>query len=129
MLPTWPPAKELIADRGYDSARFRAEPAQRGIAACIPSTCSRKQPIPHDVTLSRRRHRIETMVARLKDWRRIAIRYDRCVHTFFAAITLAAIVTFWLNQRDMSLGPRRRLDSGTSPCHPRRAGATGAAKA
>jgi transposase len=129
MLPTWPPAKELIADRGYDTACFRAELAQRDIAACIPSTRSRKQPIPHDVTLYRRRHRIETMVARLKDWRRIAMRFDRCAYTFFAAITLAAIVTFWLNQRDMSLGPRRRLDSGASPCHPRRAGATGAAKA
>jgi hypothetical protein len=33
MLPKLPPAKELIADRGYDSARFRAELAQRGIAA------------------------------------------------------------------------------------------------
>jgi transposase len=38
------------------------------------------------------------MVARLKDWRRIAMRYDRCAHTFLAAITLAAIVIFWLGQ-------------------------------
>jgi len=98
MLPKLPPAKELIADRGYDSARFRAELAQRGIAACIPSTRSRKKPIPHDPTLYRQRHRIENMFARLKDWRRIAMRYDRCAHTFFAAITLAATVTFWLNQ-------------------------------
>ncbi|MDP3415946.1 MAG: hypothetical protein Q8S40_08185, partial [Falsiroseomonas sp.] len=35
---------------------------------------------------------------RLKDWRRIAMRYDRCTHTFFSAITLAATVTFWLGQ-------------------------------
>lgn len=98
MLPKLPPAKELIADRGYDSARFRAELAQRGIDACIPSTRSRKQPIPHDAALYRQRHRIENMFGRLKDWRRIAMRYDRCAHTFFAAITLAATVTFWLNQ-------------------------------
>jgi transposase len=38
------------------------------------------------------------MFARLKDWRRIATRYDRCAHTFLAAITLAAIVIFWLGQ-------------------------------
>jgi transposase len=49
-------------------------------------------------TLYRQRHRIENMFGRLKDWRRIAMRYNRCAHTSFAAITLAATVTFWLNQ-------------------------------
>jgi transposase len=38
------------------------------------------------------------MFGRLKDWRRVATRYDRCAHAFFAAITLAATVTFWLDQ-------------------------------
>jgi transposase len=93
-----PPARELIANRGYDSRRFRAELAARGITPCIPSTRSRKVPIPHAATLYRQRHRIETMFGRLKDWRRIAIRYDRCAHTFFSAITLAATVIFWLGQ-------------------------------
>jgi len=90
MLAKLPPARELIADRGYDSGRFREALARRGIAACIPSTRSRKLPIAHDATLYRQRHRIENMFGRLKDWRRIATRYDRCAHTFFAAITLAA---------------------------------------
>jgi transposase len=98
MLPKLPPARELIADRGYDSARFRAELSGRGVAACIPSTRSRKRPIPHDATLYRQRYRIEIMFGRLKDWRRIAMRYDRCAHTFFSAITLAATVSFWLDQ-------------------------------
>ena len=40
----------------------------------------------------------KNMFGRLKDWRRIAMRYDRCAHTFLAAITLAAIVTFRLGQ-------------------------------
>jgi transposase len=53
MLPTWPSVKELIADRGYDSAQFRAELAQRRITACIPSTRFHKRPIPHDVMLYR----------------------------------------------------------------------------
>jgi transposase len=52
----------------------------RGIAPCIPSTRSRKRPVPHDVTLYRQRHRIEIMFGRLKDWRRVAMRYDRCAH-------------------------------------------------
>ena len=66
----------------------------RGTAACIPSTRSRKIPIPHNAMLYRQRHRIEIMFGRLKDWRRIAMRYDRCAHTFFSAITLAATVIF-----------------------------------
>jgi transposase len=98
MLARLPPARELIADRGYDSARFRAALQNRGITPCIPSTRSRKRPIPHDPALYRQRHRIEIMFGRPKDWRRIAMRYDRCAHTFFAAITPAATVTFWLGQ-------------------------------
>jgi len=36
------------------------------------------------------------MFGRLKDWRRIATRYDRCATTFLSAVTLAATVLFWL---------------------------------
>jgi transposase len=52
------------------------------------------QPISWD----RARHRIEIAFGRLKDWRRIATRYDRCATTFFGAITRAVIVIFWLGQ-------------------------------
>ena len=58
MLPKLPPARQLIGDRGYDSGRFRAELVARGIAPCIPSTRSRKVPIPHHANLYRQRHRI-----------------------------------------------------------------------
>jgi putative transposase len=98
LAPVLPPARELIADRGYDSNPFRAALAERGIAACIPSKRNRRQPIAHDKALYRQRHRIENMFGRLKDWRRIAMRYDRCAETFFAAITLAAIVSFWIKE-------------------------------
>lgn len=40
--------------------------------------------------------KIENLFARLKDWRRIATRYDRCAHTFMSAITIAATFCFWL---------------------------------
>ena len=99
MLPQLPDgAQELIADRGYDSTHFRDALTARGIAPCIPSTRSRKRPIPHDATLYKQRYRVEIMFGRLKDWRRIAMRYNRCAHTFFSAIILAATVTFWLGQ-------------------------------
>ena len=61
LLPVLPPARELIGDRGYDSTWFRHALARRGIAPCIPSTRSRKQPLPYDRVLYRQRHRIENM--------------------------------------------------------------------
>ena len=94
LAPLLPKARELIAGRGYDSTPFRAALAERGIAACIPPKKNRKAPIPYDKTLYRQRHRIEIAFGRLKDWRRIATRYDRCATTFFGAITLAVIVIF-----------------------------------
>jgi transposase len=39
-------------------------------------------PIPHDKLLYRQRHKIENMFGKLKDWRRIHTRYDRCAHAF-----------------------------------------------
>ncbi len=96
MLPAMPRAKELLADKGYDADWFREALANRKIAACIPSKSNRKTPIPHDAVLYKQRHRIENMFGRLKDWRRIHIRYDRCAHTYFSAICIAAAVTFWL---------------------------------
>ncbi len=68
----------------------------RGIAPCIPPTKNRKKAIPYDKTFYKQRHRIENLFAKLKDWRRIATRYDRCAHTFFSAICLAAAVLFYL---------------------------------
>ena len=96
ILPALPPAQELIGARGYDSNRFRAALLERGIVPCIPSTRSRKVALPYDKLLYRQRHRIENAFGRIKDWRRVATRYDRCAHTFFSAICIAATVTFWL---------------------------------
>src|SRR6185312_4979103 len=103
MLDAMPPAKALLGDRGYDAGWFRSALAARGIVPCIPSKSNRKIPIAHDRTLYRQRHKIENMFGRLKDWRRIHTRYDRCAHTFFSAICIAATVIFWINQRVLSL--------------------------
>jgi transposase len=98
MIDAFPKAKALLADRGYDADWFCHALAERGIAACIPSKTSRKVPIPHDTVLYRQRHRIENMFGKLKDWRRIHTRYDRCAHAFMSAICIAATVIFWLQQ-------------------------------
>ncbi|MDR0692984.1 MAG: transposase, partial [Puniceicoccales bacterium] len=52
---------------------------------------------PYAVNLYKRRHKIENMFSRLKDWRRIATRYDRCAHTFFSSICIACTFLFYLN--------------------------------
>ena len=96
MLDALPPAKELLGDKGYDADWFRQALTERGITACIPSKSNRKTPIEHDRVLYRERHKIENMFGRLKDWRRIHTRYDRCAHTFMSAICIAATVIFWL---------------------------------
>jgi transposase len=66
-----PPAKVLLADRGYDADWLRDALADRQTEACIPSKSNRKIPIPHDRALYRKRHRIENMFGKLKDWRRV----------------------------------------------------------
>jgi transposase len=61
----------LLADRGYDADWLRDALADRQTEACIPSKSNRKIPIPHDRALYRKRHRIENMFGKLKDWRRV----------------------------------------------------------
>ena len=96
LLSSLPDADWLLADRGYDADWFRNALEDRDIQPCIPSRKSRKVQIPHDTKRYRDRHRIENMFGRLKDWRRIATRYDRCPELYLSAIALAATVMFWL---------------------------------
>jgi transposase len=91
-----PPARELLADRGYDADWFRHALQNKGIEPCIPPKKNRKVQHAYDKTLYKKRHKIENSFGRLKDWRRIATRYDRCAHTFFSAICIAAIVIWWI---------------------------------
>jgi transposase len=96
VLPALPDADILIADRGYDSDGFREALRDRGIEPCIPGRNNRKQPIHYDAVRYKQRNLVERMFGRLKDWRRVAMRYDRCAHTFMSAICIAATVIFWL---------------------------------
>jgi putative transposase len=93
-----PKAKNLLADRGYDADWLRNALINKGITPCIPPKKNRKRHIDYDKSLYKQRHKIENMFAKLKDWRRIHTRYDRCAHTFFSAICIAATVAFWINQ-------------------------------
>jgi putative transposase len=96
LIEQFPASKHLLADRGYDANWFRGGLKRKGIEPCIPPKKNRKADIPYDKTLYRQRHKIENMFGKLKDWRRIATRYDRCAHTFFSAICIAAFVIWWI---------------------------------
>ncbi len=96
MSDALPSADWLLADRGYDADWFREALQDKKIRACIPGRKSRKVPVKYDKRRYRRRNRIEIMFGRLKDWRRVATRYDRNPVIFLSAIALAAIVIFWL---------------------------------
>lgn len=96
LLDGLPPAEWMLADRGYDADWFRDALEEKGIKPCIPRRKSRGKPIKYDRRKYKRRNRIEIMFGRLKDWRRVATRYDRCPTVFFSAICLAATVIFWL---------------------------------
>ncbi len=96
LLSSLPAAEWLIADRGYDADWFRDALKDKGIRACIPGRKSRGKAVRYDKRRYKRRNRIEIMFGRLKDWRRIATRYDRCPKVFLSAIALAATVIFWL---------------------------------
>ena len=98
ILEQLPPARFLLADRAYSSAAFRPALTARGITPCIPPHAKQRVPHSYDRHLYRQRHRIENLFARLKDWRRIHTRYDRCAHTFLSAIALAAAFIFWINE-------------------------------
>lgn len=86
----------MIGDKGYDSDAYRAALLAKGITPCIPPRKGRLLPAEFDKKLFSQRHKIENLFAHLKDWRRIHARYDRCTHTFMAAITVAAIRALWI---------------------------------
>jgi len=91
------PFTRLIADRGYGTSAIRALVADRGAEAVIPSTASRRAPIPYDRDAYRARNLVERLWCRLKDWRRIATRYDKLADNYLAAALIAATIIFWCN--------------------------------
>jgi hypothetical protein len=96
-----------LGDRGYDADWFREALIDKKITPCIPGRKSRDKPVKYDKRRYTKRNRIKIMFGRLKDWRRVATRYDRSPKVFLSAIALAATVIFWL--RDAVTGPASRI--------------------
>ena len=85
-----------LADAAYDSDALRAALIARGATPVIPNNPTRKRLHPFDCTAYRLRNAVERTFCRLKDWRRVATRYDRLARNFLATVTIAAIVSYWI---------------------------------
>lgn len=96
LLSSLPNVDRLLGDRGYDADWFREALQNRGISPCIPGRKQRKTTVKYDKRRCKCRNRIKIMFGRLKDWRRVATRYDRCPKVFLSEIALAATIIYWL---------------------------------
>ena len=86
----------LVADKGYDADPLRRSLCAKGTTPVIPGRRNRKRPIRHDRRRYRGRHLIENAFCRLKDFRRIATRYDKLAANFLSAVALVTAIAFWL---------------------------------
>lgn len=81
----------LLADRGYDADAIRQEIAKAAVEAVIPAKTNRRNPAPHDRKKYRLRNLIERLFNKLKNWRRVATRYDKTKESYLGFVALASI--------------------------------------
>lgn len=87
--------KRLVGDKGYSSRKFRSFLRRRGIRITIPHKRNEARTGPFDKTVYRLRNRVERLINRLKQFRRVATRYEKRARNYLAMVTLTAIV-LWL---------------------------------
>lgn len=90
------PIRRLIADRGYDANWLRQALRNQGTTPVIPGRKNRKRKVRYDKKRYQDRWWIEASFGRLKDFRRVATRYDKLAANYASAVALAAIVAYWL---------------------------------
>jgi transposase len=86
----------LVGDKGYDADRLRRSLRQAGAVPVIPGRRNRKRAIRYDKQRYRTRHLIENAFCRLKDFRRVATRYDKLAANFLSGVALVTALAFWL---------------------------------
>ncbi len=89
------PAKVVMADTAYDSNKLRTIIAEKGALAVIPNNPSRAQKYSLDKHLYAQRYLVECCFSRLKQFRRLATRFEKTARNYFAVLTLAATI-LWL---------------------------------
>jgi transposase len=96
LLDQMPITPILNGDKGYDTDAVRRKIESKGTAPNIPPKVNRRWKNCFSPVLYRDRNAIERMFGRLKDFRRVATRYDRLAQNFLAAVCLAATICYWL---------------------------------
>ncbi|MCW1984321.1 UNVERIFIED_ORG: transposase [Sphingomonas sp. R1F5B] len=86
----------LLGDKGYDADRLRRLARDVGAIPVIPGRSNRKRTIRYDKQRYAGRHLIENAFCRLKDFRRVATRYDKLAANFLSGVALATALAFWL---------------------------------
>jgi transposase len=81
----------FLADRGYDADAIREELAKAEVEAVIPAKSNRKSPTPHDREKYRWRNLVERLFNKLKNWRRVATRYDKTKESYLGFVAIASI--------------------------------------
>ena len=76
------------------SEKVRQRIRDEGALPVIPSRCNAAKQAYHPKRIYRRRHKVENYFCRIKDWRRIATRYDKLTHNFLAAVALVAALVW-----------------------------------
>jgi transposase len=89
------PAETMLGDKAYDSNELRELLNDRGTKAVIPNRSNRKKKFGFRKKRYRERHKVENAFCRLKDFRRIATRYDKLEVMFAASVYLAAVIIWW----------------------------------
>lgn len=89
-------ARYILADKGYDADALRRSLRHAAAVPVIPGRANRKHPIAYDRKRYRDRHLIENAFCRIKDFQRVATRYDKLAANFLSTVALAALITLWL---------------------------------
>jgi transposase len=87
--------RRLVADKGNTGRHTRATLRRRGIRVTIPRLSTEHRSGPFDRAAYRRRHLVENLFARCKQFRALATRYDKRAASFQAAWTLVMTI-LWL---------------------------------
>lgn len=83
-------AKYFVGDKAYDSAEIRQAIEQRGGTAVVPSLANRKIQHHYDKEIYKRRNQIERFFCKIKEFRRIATRYEKLARRYAAMILLVS---------------------------------------
>ena len=86
----------VLADKGYDSDPLRSLIRDRGAKPVIPGRKSRKRKVHLDKKRYKFRWMVEAVFCRLKDFRRVATRYDKLARNYLSTLTIATILAYWL---------------------------------